>query len=269
MAEAQLVVDGIEVFIEGDGPQTVVMIHGWPDTWRLWQGTVDRLKGQCRCVRFSLPGFDVTKPPRPVSLDQMVALFKAIVDAMSPGQPVVLLTHDWGAIFGYEFAHRHPDRVGRIIAVDIGDISTSAYLKSLSFKAKLMVAGYQLWLALAWKLGGRLGDRMSRYMARLLRCRTDPALIGGQMNYPYYTLWTGAFGGYRPGLSRFEPHCPVLYIYGRRKPFQFQSARWLEQVAALPGGQVRPFETGHWVMVSDPQGFNDCVAGWLELARRG
>ena len=27
-------VDGIEVHVAGDGPRTMVFVHGWPDTWR-------------------------------------------------------------------------------------------------------------------------------------------------------------------------------------------------------------------------------------------
>jgi hypothetical protein len=26
------VVDGVDIFIEGEGAETIVMIHGWPDT---------------------------------------------------------------------------------------------------------------------------------------------------------------------------------------------------------------------------------------------
>lgn len=259
MAAQQLIVDGVEVFIEGEGPQTVVMIHGWPDTYRLWDAQVAWLKGRYRCVRFTLPGFDTAQPARLASLVQMVDLFKAIVDRVSPGQPVTLLLHDWGAMFGYEFAAQHPDRVARIIGVDIGDTNSGAYLKSLTPKAKLMIAAYQVWLAMAWKLGGRLGDRMTRFMVRTLRCRTDPALIGWQMNYPYYLQWTG---GYR-AAARFVPQCPMLYVYGRRKPFLFHSPQWVQQLATLPGCAVREFKTGHWVMVEQPEAFNQCMGDWL------
>lgn len=260
MAPQQLIVDGVEVFIEGEGPQTVVMIHGWPDTHRLWDAQVALLKGRYRCVRFTLPGFDPAQPARAASLVQMVGLFKAIVDRVSPAQPVTLLLHDWGAIFGYEFAAQHPDRVARIIGVDIGDTNSGAYLKSLTLKAKLMIVAYQVWLALAWKLGGRLGDRMTRFMARTLRRRDDPALIGWQMNYPYYLQWTG---GYR-AAARFVPQSPMLYIYGKRKPFLFHSPQWAQQLATLPGCAVREFNTGHWVMVEQPEAFNQCMGDWLK-----
>ena len=33
-------VDGIEVHVAGDGPRPMVFVHGWPDTWRLWERQV-------------------------------------------------------------------------------------------------------------------------------------------------------------------------------------------------------------------------------------
>jgi hypothetical protein len=32
MTHTTLSVEGIDVLIEGDGPQTLLMLHGWPDT---------------------------------------------------------------------------------------------------------------------------------------------------------------------------------------------------------------------------------------------
>lgn len=259
----QLAVDGVKVVVDGEGPQTMVMIHGWPDTYRLWDHQVAALKSHWRCVRFTLPGFDVARPARAQSLEQMVAVFKDIVDHVSPDQPVTLLLHDWGAVFGYQFAARHPGRVARIIGVDVGDPHSSAYLQSLGAKAMWMIFAYQAWLVIAWKLGGRfagMGNRMTRYMARRLRCRADPALIGWQMNYPYHMQWTGGFRRVLP----FVPHCPMLYIYGKRKPFMFQSPQWLEKIAALPKCEVHDFPTGHWVMVQRSDAFNRCIAHWLD-----
>ncbi|MDO9197732.1 alpha/beta fold hydrolase [Rhodoferax sp.] len=266
MTTPALNIDGIDVFIEGDGPHTIVMIHGWPDTHRLWDGTVAALQSQYRCVRFTLPGFDVAQPARATSLAQMTALFSQIVEAISPGQPVTLLLHDWGCMFGYEYAMRHPARVARIVAVDIGDHNARAFLKSLTASAKWQVFAYQFWLALAWKLGGTisraLGNRMTRSMARALRCRTEPARIGWQMNYPYAMQWFGLLGGFR-GAAQVDPACPLLYLYGERKPFMFHSPEWLAQVARRPGCAVQAFHTGHWVMVDQPSAFNQCVQAWL------
>ena len=251
-------VQGIEVFVEGEGESTILMIHGWPDTYRLWDGQVALLKDRYRCARFSLPGFEVSQAARSVSLHEMIELFKAIADAVSPEKPVTLLLHDWGCVFGYQFAAKYPERVARIVGVDIGDSFSKKFLGALSGKVKLMIAAYQLWLALAYKLGG-LGSVMTRWMARKLSCKVDPSLIGAQQNYPYVLAWTG---GFKQAVN-FVPHCPFLYLYGKRKPFMFHSPQWLEKLAASPGSEVHGLATGHWVMVADPVGFNQKLKAWL------
>ena len=42
----------------------------------------------------------------------------------------------------------------------------------------------QMSLALAWIVGGRVGDAMTRRIAHLLGSRVDPQLISAQMCYP-------------------------------------------------------------------------------------
>jgi pimeloyl-ACP methyl ester carboxylesterase len=256
-----LQVDGVDIHVDGAGPRTLLMVHGWPDTWRLWDAQVAAFSADWRCVRFTLPGFDIDAPRRVLSLDAMVGFLMQVIDRVSPQQPVVLLLHDWGCLFGYELAMRHPQRVERLIGVDIGDAGSRAHLAGLGARAKAMIAGYQLWLAAAWGLGA-LGNRMTRAMARWLRCPAQARWIGAQMNYPYVIQWTGRHGGYRH-RARFDPACPMLYVYGTRKPVMFHSAAWAEALAARPRCRVLPLHTGHWVMCNAPADFNRVVRDWL------
>jgi len=68
-------------------PETIVMIHGWPDTYRLWDAQVAFFSHRYRCVRFTLPGFDIDKPRRAVPLEEMIETLKAIVEQEQPGFP--------------------------------------------------------------------------------------------------------------------------------------------------------------------------------------
>lgn len=267
-------VHGLRVEIEGSGP-TVVMLHGWPDTLALWDDTVAALRDGYRCVRFCLPGFDLTQPPRPVSVDEMCSLIADVVDAVSPDEPVTLVVHDWGCFFGYEYAARNPQCVARVVGTDIGDTNSSAYLKQLTLKEKLLIAGYQLWLAVAWKLGPAfpaLADRMTRYMAYQIGCRSDPAEMGWQMNYPYAMQWFGAFGGLR-GVARvskvFGPQIPMLFLFGKRKPFMFHSAHWLAALGTTPGCRVLGFDAGHWLMRQKSAEYTAAIRHWLDESRVG
>ena len=51
------------------------------------------------------------------------------------------------------------------------------------------------------------------------------------MNYPYDIRWTGSHGSYRERAT-LELACPLLFIYGRRKPFMFHSPEWAAGVAS-------------------------------------
>lgn len=264
--EASLNVAGVDVIIEGAGDETLLMIHGWPDTHRLWDSTVEALKADYRCVRFTLPGFDLAKPACTPTLTQLTATILQIANAISPDKKLSLVLHDWGCIFGYEFAAQHPDRVARIVAVDIGDYNTPAFAHGLSSSAKLQIFGYQFWLAVAWKLGSfgavTLANWMTRFMAGKMRCPNPPSSITWQLNYPYAMRWFGLQGGLTHTLP-VAPIVPVLYIYGERKPFMFHSEKWLQKLAATDGCEAQAFATGHWVMVQQTELFKARIAAWL------
>lgn len=253
---------GLDLVIDGAGPP-IVMIHGWPDSPRLWDAQVAALRDRYRCVRFTLPGFELGATRRAYSLDELVQTIAQVVEQAGGGAPVTLLLHDWGCFFGYQFALRHPQRVARIVGVDVGDAGSRRNLAELSVKAKLQVIGYQLWLAAAWRIGGRLGDRMARWMARAARAPGAAESIHAQMGYPYAVQWFGVAGGYRH-TRLFMPAVPMLFVYGRRKPFMFHSSGWAADVAARPASAVRAFDTGHWVMAAQPAEFNRALRDWLE-----
>ena len=258
----QMQVDGIDIFIEGEGAETIVMIHGWPDTYRVWDAQVEELKQRYRCVRFTLPGFDINQPRQAYSLDGMLRIFLHIIKKVSPEQKVILMLHDWGCVFGYQFYMRHTQLVSAIIAVDIGDAQSQELARVQKTSAKLMVAWYQSTLAMSWAIGGVVGNLITSFMVRALRVPSQRQYISSKMNFPYYIMMAGAAGSYR-ALVPFKPKCPVLYIYGTRKPFMFHSPQWSEALAARKGCKVIPFHTDHWPMLRQPKEFNAAVLEWL------
>lgn len=274
-ATVQLIA-GVEVHIEGSGADTILLLHGWPDTHRLWDAQVEHLRSHWRCVRFTLPGFHDVRPRRAWSMDELVTIVKQVVEQTCAGQPVTLLLHDWGCVFGYQFALRYPELVKRVIGVDVGDAGSAAHVASMPLKAKLIVFAYQAWLALAWRIdlalgAGRcgahnpqptLGDRMTRAVARWAHSPADAQTIHAGMCYPYDIARTGSHGGYRRAAA-MQPRWPMLYLYGRRKPFQLQSKEWLDALRATSGNRVIEFNTGHWLMTAKPHEFNQAVGDWL------
>jgi pimeloyl-ACP methyl ester carboxylesterase len=254
-------ISNVDVLVEGDGAETIVMIHGWPDTYRLWDSTVEALKSRYRCIRFTLPGFDAAKERRAYTLDELIGFLKELIERLCPGQKVILMLHDWGCFFGYMFYMRYPQMVSKIVGVDIGDPSSTRRI--LAPRERFYVLAYQNWLALAWLIGGRVGDWMTRSLARFARCPTDPRYMSSCMGYPYFVLWWGGKNSYRHHGRRFTPACPMLFVYGRRRPIRFHAKEWTDWLQAQKGSQVVEFDTGHWVMLNQPEHFNQVVAGWL------
>ena len=82
------------------------------------------------------------------------------------------------------------------------------------------------------------------------------------MNYPYRNIWADLFSGRARELTRgYWPKCPLLFVYGEKKPFPFHSAAWVEHVLSV-GGEVVGLPCGHWVP-REPE-FVEILRRWLK-----
>lgn len=250
--------------VEGpnDG-ETLFFVHGWPDDSRIWDGIVDSVRDRYRCVRVELPSYSGAEYRRwGVSQDAMVEAMADCIRRVSPGKPVTLIVHDWGAHWGYWLHHHHPELVERIVGLDISpDVKPNLYEVSV-------IIGYQWWLVAAFVIGGPLGDWMTRFMAGLLGAPRPREQIFARMNYPYLYAWRDIVTGRAGRLFRdYFPELPILYVYGARKPGQFHTRAWLERVRALPHGAVVALpNANHWV-TEDPT-LAATVREWLDRSSR-
>ena len=254
---------GVEVFVEGDGTETIVMLHGWPDTYRIWEKQVAFFKADYRCVYFTLPGYDINQPRKAYSYQEMTAILSQIIDYMSPEHKVILMLHDWGCTFGYEYAMQNPSRVSKMIGIDIGNAKSPEFIKESSIAAKAMIASYMSTLAAMWFLGGPMADRVTRVMAKAFKSYADPQSIFSGMNYPYAIQVARIKGSFNK-LKPIEPKCPFFFAYGLKKPFPFHTQSWLQNLSQQPIHKVQSYQVGHWVMVEAHQQFNQDVAAWLK-----
>jgi proline iminopeptidase len=117
-------VDGHRVmtFTAGDGPRTLVMIHGGPGCPSLYlrdshEALVER---GLRLVTWDQLGCgESDRPTDPAlwTLDRFVGELDAVIASCGSG-PVDLLGQSWGGVLGMEYLLRHPDRVRSFIAAD-------------------------------------------------------------------------------------------------------------------------------------------------------
>jgi len=247
-----------------DGP-TLVFLHGWPDNTSLWRYQVEALGPQFRCVLITLPNYG-EKPVQaggfdfPVLVDMLVATVRQV----QPNGKVGLVTHDWGAHLGYMLEKKHPELVEKMAALDVG-----GHIRPADVKTSLMVIGYQWSLVLAWWIGGvvpPLGALLSRGVGRVIGVpKRQRAALRSRVNYLYFYLWRAMLLPWKRGslLGRCRPKCPVLFVYGERKPMMFHSDRWLQIVADSGGGSVGIPGAGHWLMETHSGQVNELLKDWF------
>ena len=255
-----------EYRIEGraDGP-TLVFIHGWPDDASLWRRQVDELGSEFRCVLLTLPNFGASDVKAGgFDFPELLERIAATVRAVQPNGTVGLVTHDWGAYLGYLLEQAYPERVSKMMALDIG-----GHVAPAGLKPALMIIGYQWSLIGAWLVGGllpSLGALMSRGVCRVIKVpKRQTAKIRSRYNYLYFRLWRNMLIPWmrRRLLRDYQPGCPVAFLYGERKPVMFHSPRWLQTVTDTGGYSEGIAGAGHWFMETHPEIVNARIAAWF------
>jgi len=238
----RLKVDGVTVHVEGAGDEAIMMIHGWPYDRSLWDAQVAAFSPNYRCIRFSFPSQGAKGSH---TIDEVASLYAETVATVNGGKPVILLLSDWGCIYGYQFALRYPELVSHLISVGIGGSSQMTYRASLDWKTRLR-------LALAHR---RLEASSNSSRAAREAC--------SRLQLPHAITWLRARTP-TVGMLPFKLRWPMLYIYGKSKPFPFHTRSFEAAVQSKPDSKVIAFRSGHWVMREQPEAFNSAVMGWLQ-----
>jgi pimeloyl-ACP methyl ester carboxylesterase len=116
--------DGIELAVrdEGEGP-AVLLLHGFPDTHRLWRHQIPALTGAgLRAIAPDLRGRGASGRPAAVEdyhAVRSVADMVCVLDALGVDRAHVV-GHDFGAVVAWLLAARHPDRVDHLVVMSVG-----------------------------------------------------------------------------------------------------------------------------------------------------
>jgi pimeloyl-ACP methyl ester carboxylesterase len=115
---------GVDIHVEvsGDG-RPVVLLHGFPDSGRMWRHQVEALAaGGFRVIVPDLRGFGSSGKPDGVenySLAFLAGDVLAVLDHLGVERAHVV-GHDWGAALAWAIGSLVPDRVDHLVAVSVG-----------------------------------------------------------------------------------------------------------------------------------------------------
>ncbi len=224
----------------GAGPM-VVLLHGFPNDWRLWQPLMLSLaQVGFRAVAVDLRGYGQSDEPRGVgayAISRLVKDVDGLIAHLGEARASVI-GHDWGGGLAWMFAMSYPHRLAKLVILNAPH--PRVFARALTRPRQLLRSSYILLFQLPW------------LPELLMRQKT------GAVNY-YRAMWREPIV-----LKRIDR--PVLVVWGERDPFL---GRELAEPIAddVPRLTITRFpQAGHWVMRDEPRGVADAVVRFLRTS---
>jgi pimeloyl-ACP methyl ester carboxylesterase len=117
---------GIEVEVSGEG-RPVLLLHGFPDTGRVWRNQVTALAGAgYRVIVPDLRGYGRSDKPSGVDAYSMGSLLGDVLALLDDQrlERAHVVGHDWGAAIAWALGSLVPERVDHLVALSVGHPSS-------------------------------------------------------------------------------------------------------------------------------------------------
>ena len=266
----RVAVNGVELSLidEGDGP-AALLLHGWPDSARLWRFQIPALvDAGLRVIAPDLRGFGDSDKPVDVAayrVTESVRDMTALLDALDI-ERVSVVGHDWGAPVAWLLSTFAPRRVQRLVALSVGHPAAFGapdnghppfeHLRrqwySLLFQfegvAEQWLSDNDWWNMRAFASGARDIDR---YITDLSR----PGALTASLNW--YRANSQPERMLRDPTARPLPpvaaHIPVLGIWSTGDPYLVEAQmRTSERHVAGSWRYERVDGAAHWMQLDTP-----------------
>lgn len=161
----------MQVAEQGTGP-TVLMCHGWPESWYSWRHQMTALaEAGFHVVAPDQRGYGQTDGPEPIeayNVLQLVGDLVGLVNEMG-GEPVVIVGHDWGAPVAWHAALLRPDLFRALALLSVPYLPRTPVQPTPALRA---MAGdknfYQLYFQEPGKVESELDEDPRRSIATML-----------------------------------------------------------------------------------------------------
>ena len=258
----------------GDGPRTVVLVHGYPQTWWSWRHVVGPLAAAG--FRVIAPDYrgagHSSKPPKGYDKRTMAAdIAVLLTDVLGVDRPVTMVGNDIGMMVAYAFGSEFPHLVERLVLMEAVLPGTAAYDRAVG-TPKLV--GAPMWHFFFHNAGDDLAEALTAGRERLYlrhfydRHAFDPGAIG-PADLDRYADDFSVAGAMRAGFEIYRAfdqdavdnraalastgklRTPVLALGGEASFFPTIAAEMVGEfvedvtVAAIP-------RCGHWIPEENP-----------------
>lgn len=240
--------------------KSLVFWHGWGMRAAAWHSLSHHLKDRCTLHLPSLPGYDGTPAPAPYSAD-------SVVDALlAPhNSPVVLCGWSLGAMLALLAAHRHPEKIERLILFS----ATPSFVQRDGWPhglAPKLLADFTA--AIESNADAALRQFITLFNHNDEHARSNVRELG-DLHLPPQSVLDGGLALLRDLDLRHivaEIRQPTLLIHGARDPLMpLPAAQWLAENLQQAQLDICP-HAAHAPFISDPVHCAHQVTTWLETA---
>lgn len=255
----------------GGGGPPLVMLHGLSGHARTWDHTAAALSGRYRVLALDQRGHGDTSWASQYGFAPMAGDLLAFLDALDLRE-IALMGLSMGGIVAFVFAAAYPERVSRLVVLDIGPeiAPTGARNVANALAAKDIFSSEDEAVAQARAGNPRPTDEALRHrVAHNLRPLQDgtltfkydkalrrPAAIFDHTADELWAAWRGV-------------SCSLLLVRGEDSDvLAFETAQRMlaensnASLASIP-------DCGHSITLDSPQGLLDVVSPWLASAETG
>jgi pimeloyl-ACP methyl ester carboxylesterase len=260
-----------------DGPP-VILLHGFPETWRCWRHQVGALaEAGFRVLAPNQRGYAGSDRPRAIAaygLDRLAGDVRGLIAATGRSR-AVLVGHDWGGIVAWWVALRHPECVERLAVLNAPHpVAFRRYW--LTHPRQWLRSWYvvfdQIPVLPEWLL--RRGNW--RMLVRALRTSSRPGTFCDADLEDYRRAWsepgamTAMLHWYRAAMRDRPPppadpriRVPTLILWGARDHFLGRGLA-PASLALCDRGWLEVFEEAtHWVQHDEPACVNRLLREFL------
>ncbi len=238
----------------------VVFLHGAMGRGSCWQGVMEGLSPDYRCIALDQRGHGGSdKPLQGYTREDFVADLAAVVDQLGLAR-FAIVGHSTGALNAWVYAADHPERVAALVLEDMhAEPKGTAYLD-----------GWRTWMD-AWPVPFGSQEDVRRHFADLRPSLGD-----------YFTrVFEETSDGWRPVfrkdtiLQTIEGNearpwwqelrrvgCPALVLKGARSEFPLEEAHRMAET--LPKGRLAVIDNAHHtVHVDQPEAYLSTLRAFL------
>lgn len=276
--------NGIELAVTEAGTgYPVVLLHGFPELAYSWRHQVPTLAGAgFRALAPDLRGYGGSDKPGAVEAYDLLTLVSDVIGVLDATDldEVALVGHDWGSIIAWTTALLHPDRISRLVSLNVpyrgwcAGFPTTEYIQEhLADRFGYVLMFQQPGVAEAWFASDPAGKLTAMYRG----AAADPGFLSAEEFETYLQAFvagtiTGPVNYYRnidanhaatAHLADAPIELPVMMVAADADPVLPVSLtegmdRW---VADLRVEVVA--DCGHWTQQEQPERVNDLLVDFL------